>query len=114
MSKAHFFQHGHGDVVGIGDAGDLQRVYDVGERRAAQHHRPLEHHRLMAPRIFAAPGDLSLGGREQAVHQAHEHALPRAVGAEDDGARSGAELEREPLDDPAVRGGLQPEGQDHP
>ena len=33
-----------------------------------------------------APRDPAGGGLEQAVHEAHQHALSRAVGAEDDGA----------------------------
>ena len=45
-----------------GNAGELQRIGDVGERRAAQQHRALEHHRL-APRsardLGRVPGDRS-------------------------------------------------------
>ena len=78
--------------VGIGDAGDLQRVAHVGERRAAQHHRPLEHHRLPASRHSSPLQTIvSRGGREQAVHRRISTLLPGAVGAEDDGARPGLE-----------------------
>src|SRR5215510_11657026 len=80
------------------DAGDLQRVLDVRERGAAEHHRPLEHHRLtaaLAGLLRGRPLDAPRRRPEQAVAKAHEHALSGAVRAEDHRARSGLEHERD-------------------
>ncbi len=70
------------------DAGQRQRVADVRGGRAAQQHRPLEHHRL-SPRTreLSAPGDAARRRRHQSVQQPQQRALAGTVGAEDHGSR---------------------------
>ena len=73
---------------------DGERVLDVRDRRAAQHHGALEHHRLRArPRHRAAPAHCSRRRREQPVQCAQEHALARAVRAEHHDAAADVEGE---------------------
>ncbi len=71
-------------------AGELKREAQVAQHRAAEQHRPLEHHRLparCARDLRRAPAHAARRGREQAVADAQQHALARAVGAEDHAAR---------------------------
>ena len=63
-----------------GDAAQLEAVFDVGERRGAQHHRPLEHHRL---RQCPRPDDMARRWTQQAVHEPQQGTLAGTVGAED-------------------------------
>ena len=73
----------------------------------AQQHRPLEHHGL-APRgatpLGMGPAHAARSRREQAVAQAQQDALARAVGPEDHGARAGVEHEVDALEDRAPAG----------
>src|SRR5688572_4396852 len=48
------------------------------------------------------------------MHEPHQHAFAGAVGAEDDGARPGFDLQRHRLDDVEERNGLQLQRQDQP
>ena len=75
----------------FGDAGELQRVGDVGERRAAQHHRPLEHHRLLsrsAGTLRRSPADAArTSGSSRPCISRISTLFARAVRAQDDRAR---------------------------
>src|SRR5688500_17704802 len=48
------------------------------------------------------------------MHEAHQHAFAGTVGAEDDGARSGLDLQGERLDDVAEGDRFEPQRKDHP
>jgi hypothetical protein len=65
---------------------DRERVFDVGERPAPQHHRPLEHHRLRRrARLGARPENHAGCGRDEAVQGSQEHALSRSIRAQHHG-----------------------------
>jgi len=84
-------------------AREHQSVGDVGQRRAAQHHRSLEHHRMASPavdRFRPVEPDLPCGWPQQSVTQAQQHALPGAVRPEDDGAWSAVEHEIDRIEQP--------------
>ena len=52
-------------------------------------------------RAAALPRRPARGGRDEPVQHAQQHALARAVGAQDDGARPGSRIERKPIEDRA-------------
>jgi hypothetical protein len=86
----------------------FQCIRNIGKRRAAQHHRALEHHRLPARRtrnLGGVPFDFPGRRREKPVANAHQHALARAVGAENDRARPGLDLGAHAVEDRAVTRG---------
>jgi hypothetical protein len=74
----------------------MARAYStLASAERPQHHRALEHHRLVA-RALGRPGPehRPRSGRDEAVQRAQQHALARAVGAEHRHAR--APVEHEP------------------
>src|SRR5262249_13164836 len=80
--------------------GRLERVKDIGGGRATQHDRALKYHRLAA--LHGSPSHAARSGREQAMADAHQHALARAVGAKDHGARAGGDLRVHAVEDRAT------------
>src|SRR6185369_10194746 len=69
---------------------------DVSGCRAAQHDRALKDHGLAPAQRrarAAAPADSPGGGLDQPVAEPQQQALSRAIGAENDGARTGRELD---------------------
>ena len=86
-------------TIGAADASDLERIDDIGQGSAPQHHGPLEHHRLAAANARPAPDDSTGARRKQPMHESHEHALSRAVRTEDDRARPRVERQVRALDD---------------
>ena len=98
MAQADLVERGEGLRLALHhrDAGNGERIDHVRQRRAAQHHRALEHHRLVAAQarqISLAPAHAARSRLEQAMHQAHQHALAGAVRAQDDRARPGLDRE---------------------
>ena len=86
----------------------LEGEADISGCRAAQHDRALKDHGLAPAQRrarAAAPADAPGGGLDQAMAEPQQQALSRAIGAEDDGARAGRELDID-LGDPhlAARG----------
>ena len=84
----------------------LKRVDDVGERRAAQHHRPLEHHRLLPARARRrSTRRVPTVGASRPCISRISTLLPAPFAPRMMVLGPGLELERHAVDDRAAAGG---------